>query len=311
MVVRSLNTAILGLAALLSSAISAEGAPTPTPNTAPSPASGESPESIANRVTTSDSKKSEPKIKDWIRSYIKTSRQQNTSTSPVSGSRPRFVRRVVFATDLGEQTGVQPQLTAIDPRRFNRLSYLETLRAEDLSWDIRINPRKMTTSADVAPAAPTPAQNLFRVGEIDSVVVTSEKGPWYIAQTTPAGNVEQVVTIDAPKEELESAEDFHTWLYSSFNYDGVILDRRGDLLLVGSQSVHLKSRGTQALAIRGTHDRIFIDRKDRDGAGLLSLVESDGDYGVFEVIFTEKSTREIPIGTKVLIERSKVDTTTD
>ncbi len=89
-------------------------------------------------------------------------------------------------------------------------------------------------------------------------------------------------------------------LLSSLGYDGVVLDVKGDYLLVGTFDARLKKKDLQGLLIKNSADSLVIQSKiAKEGAALLALVGYYGGYAVFKSII---GTESVQLGQKVLIE---------
>ncbi len=112
----------------------------------------------------------------------------------------------------------------------------------------------------------------------------------------------EVITIkDAPKltQKLDARRLFDR-LLASLGYDGIVLDIKGDYLLVGTFDARLKKRDLQGLLIKRSADSLVINSKtSKEGGALLSLVGYYGGYAVFKSIIGGDA---VKLGQKVLIE---------
>ena len=111
-----------------------------------------------------------------------------------------------------------------------------------------------------------------------------------------------LITIkDAPKlnKKLDARRLFDR-LLASLGYDGIVLDIKGDYLLVGTFDARLKKRDLQGLLIKHSADSFSINsKKSKEGAALLSLVGYYGGFAVFKSIIGGDT---VKLGQKVLIE---------
>jgi hypothetical protein len=169
----------------------------------------------------------------------------------------------------------------------------------NLSWDIKLNPPPSGRSL-------TPAENAFRVGDLDTVLVTPPEGNWRVLRLTKDSTVEQVADFTPPQKSVKkmNAGDLSQWLFSVFNYDGVVLDQRGRWVLVGAAASRLKETGVQALALKNSEEKIFLDAGERSGLGILSLVSIGGGFGLFEIVLLENDASQLVPGTKLIIEKA-------
>jgi hypothetical protein len=98
-------------------------------------------------------------------------------------------------------------------------------------------------------------------------------------------------------------EDLIAWLTTILGWDGVVLEQRGHQLLVGSTSKILAMPQLQALAVDGSSAKIALGQNERKGSGLLSLVYAKSGIGIFDIVFLGQGVKEIPVGTKLVIEK--------
>ena len=85
-------------------------------------------------------------------------------------------------------------------------------------------------------------------------------------------------------------------------YDGVVLDERGDFILVGSLDSRLKGKDLQGVLIENSDDAFAIAPEKAKGASaLISLVGKSGGYAVFKTVINA-SEANVKIGQKVIIE---------
>ncbi len=99
--------------------------------------------------------------------------------------------------------------------------------------------------------------------------------------------------------------DIVAWLMAQFGWDGVVLDQRGDYLLVGSTAAILATPQIQALAVGDSTGKLALKAAERKGAGLLSLSDTRGGIGVFDIVFLGQGVTSLPVGTKLIIEKKK------
>ena len=118
------------------------------------------------------------------------------------------------------------------------------------------------------------------------------------------GSAEKIAIARAPKlnKSLDARRLFDR-LLTTLGYDGVVLDIKGDYLLVGTFDARLKRPDLQGLLIKNSAESISIQSKSAsEGAALLSLVANYGGYAVFKSIIGADS---VQLGQKILIERHR------
>lgn len=111
------------------------------------------------------------------------------------------------------------------------------------------------------------------------------------------------VGVVKPYSGDKSAESVLTWIYQSFGYDGIILGRKGAYVIVGGPSSVFRKERIQALAIRGSESQLALLDKKRSGVSLLELQSSKGPYAIFKILALAKGSTELPIATKLTIQR--------
>ncbi len=219
-----------------------------------------------------------PALKDWIK-------------------RPRknggaFPRRIAFVSGFGEK-GEAPRFLALVGEDFEKVSYLRAADARSALWDLKLN-KKLFEETD-------PQDLVFTLTGADAVLVAPDKGDWELLRKD-GDRIATVVKRRGLKKPTPAA--VADWLVTALGWDGVVLDRTAEYLLVGSTASILKTPEIQALAVSDTADKIVLKADERKGAGLLSVSESDGGFGVFDVVFLGQGVKSIPPGTKLIIERA-------
>jgi hypothetical protein len=233
-----------------------------------------------------------PKLEVWVKEYLSAKRPQANA---------RWVHRFALVSDLAEQSAGQPVFREdVSPDQFNRLGWLSLANGRNLSWDMKLNPPPTGRSL-------TPAENAFRVGDLDTIVIAPDEGNWRLARLSNEFHVEIVAELPPPKKMVSKslkASELSTWLFKQFNYDGVVLDQKGPWVLVGAAAARLKEPGVQALALKSSEEKIFVASGDRTGLGILSLVSIGGGFGLFEIVLLENDETKILPGTKLIIEKA-------
>ncbi len=115
--------------------------------------------------------------------------------------------------------------------------------------------------------------------------------------------------MQASLREAHNSQTLFSEVFRILGYDGVILDRKQKLFLVGSSSELLRSKDIQALALANTEDKIHLSGQRKTGAALLSLREAQGAFAMLEIVLEDKDTSEIKIGTKLLIQKADITVT--
>jgi hypothetical protein len=205
-----------------------------------------------------------------------------------------FPRTIVFVTALPAKGKGAPTFKEIDGKSFNAVTFLRAADTANAEWDLKLNKAKYEDT-DAAEAA-------ISLTKADVIVLAPEKGDWQII-SFKAGKRETIAKAKPPKS--SKAEDIAAWMFTTLNWDGVVLEQRGDYLLVGSTALALGTPQIQALAVDKSAEKWKLSAAEKKGAGLLSLSEAKTGYGIFDVVFLGQGVTTLPTGAKIIIEKKK------
>jgi hypothetical protein len=207
----------------------------------------------------------------------------------VSGA---FPRKLLMVTALPAKGKGEVKFLDIDVDAFNKLSFFKIVDQKSAAWDIKIN-RSAEAKGD-------PLPGIIATTGADTVIHAPAKGDWKFLRV--AGK-KRVTAHSAKPPKGKTPEDIASWILSSLGWDGVVLAQNGDFLLVGSSAKILSQPQIQALAVTDSGDKFALKKDQRKGAGLLSLSENKEGVGVFDIVFLGQGIKEIPAGTKLIIEK--------
>ena len=201
-------------------------------------------------------------------------------------------RSVVFVRSLGETPGSELRFLPLDTEAFNKLSFISAANGINADWDFKLNKRKFAGMDRLAA--------VVALTGADCVVIAPEKGDWQLIR--PDGAKRAVLFAgQAPKS--AGNEDLIEWLFTGLGWDGIVLDQKGNYVLVGSTAKSMSFPQIQALAVDNSSAKIILKANERIGAGLLSLREAKMGVGIFDVVFLGQGITSIPVGTKLVIEK--------
>lgn len=220
-----------------------------------------------------------PALKEWTQKALKKYR---------GGAYPR---KIAFVKGFGAK-GEPPKFLDITPDEFHGVSYLAAADTRSALWDFKLNQDKF--------AGLDPKELVFALTGADTVLVAAETGDWELLRKV-AGKIASVGKRARAKTATPPVLAY--WLVTTLGWDGVVIDRSGEYLLVGSSAAILKTPEIQALAVADSEKKIVLTAAERKGAGLLSLSESDAGYGTFDIVFLGQGVKELPPGTKLIIEK--------
>lgn len=205
-----------------------------------------------------------------------------------------FPRTIAFVTSLPAKGKGAPEFMEIDAKAFAAATFLRVADTANAKWDLKLNLDKYE-DADSAEVA-------INLTKADVIVLGPEKGDWQIV-SYKAGKRETIATAKKPKS--SKVEDIAAWVFATLNWDGVVLEQRGDYLLVGSTVATLSTPQIQALAVDKSAEKWKLAAAEKKGAGLLSLSEAKVGFGIFDVVFLGQGVAGLPTGTKIIIEKKK------
>ena len=209
-------------------------------------------------------------------------------TSDRSGLFPHVIALVTSLPDKGE-----PQYMDIDAEAFNKLSYFQVSTPASAAWDYKLNKNKFADGDAL--------ETVLKLTKADTVLL-ADKTEWKFLRPNK-GKRQVLLTAKPPKS--QKPEDIVAWLPQVLAWDGVVIDQRGDFLLVGSTAKIVGAGQVQALAVGDSVDKFGLNKDQRKGAGLLSLSENKGGMAIFDIVFLGQGVTTLPTGTKLIIEKKK------
>ena len=190
------------------------------------------------------------------------------------------------------------ELVAIDANQFNQLGILQSRPIEEYQFAIRLNAQPGKPRNNCL----TKISNLFTCLDVDTVLdATAAK--WTLFHKRD-GKIITVTKAPPPKDSSSDDADYQEWVNQVTGYDGVALAQDGPYVLVIIPPAKTKET-SQALWIANSETRLRIDPKKVQGAGLLNMVSKSGSYAIMEIVFSNTAETSIPLGTKLILEKSK------
>lgn len=210
------------------------------------------------------------------------------------GKTGAFPHVIAIVTALPEKGKGEPKFMSLDPATFNKLSYFQVPNQASASWDLKLNAAKFA-DMDALDA-------VLQLTKADTVLLAPDKGDWQFLR----GNKGKRTVLHTAKGPGSTKPDaIAAWIPATLGWDGVVIDQKGDFLLVGSTAAILGAGQIQALAVGESIDKFSLKAAERKGAGLLSLSENKDGVAVFDIVFLGQGVTAIPTGTKLIIEKKK------
>jgi len=244
-----------------------------------------------------------PDINAWVKQINAANAKNPSGTS--------YPIRVAFVDDTYAKS---PKFLEFDLESFNNLGLYQAVQSSDLSWSWKLNDFHVKEKAKQDKSKPIETPKEVEKGnkllDLDSLLKTFDADVFVQA---PSDQSKEWITfriVNNAKEILAkeksptsfNTESLYRWLAKSFGYDGVVLAKKGEYLLVGSSTVFFKKKNIQAMAFRDSEKKFSLRPSEREGMGLLTLVKKSGSYGIFKVLFLGRGFTDVPLNTKVLIE---------
>ncbi len=204
-----------------------------------------------------------------------------------------FPKRVVLVEALEE--GEVPEFFKMDPALGKKATYFEIANSPQLDWEAKLNYKKISSMDGIKGA--------LHLSRADTLVHMPKKGDWSLYRESSSAAKSKV--ISRPGAAMRDLPSITKWIFEALNWDGVVLGKDGDNLVVGSSAEILKGEQLQSLAVDDSHTKYLLSATERKGSGLLSLVKSSGGFGYFTVIFLGAGIKSLPVGTKLIIEKKK------
>lgn len=221
-----------------------------------------------------------PLAKEWIETL--------TDKDFAVLSAPRSVTVVESFGPGGSANGI-PKFKVIEHSKCNEISFFRCTSGQDSNFSASINSSASVKGVDGA-------ANLTGV---DLVVYPGQEGTM-IAE--PQKKWTSRLLFDKQIFATFDIGEFIEQVFESLGYDGVVLAKRGDFLLIATTEKRLQKENLQGLLISGSSQRRTLDKSRRKGAGLLSLLNTWHGYGVFQEVAVSTQTSKSEIGSKILLE---------
>lgn len=205
-----------------------------------------------------------------------------------------FPKNLVVLTAMPEKGKGAPKFLSIDTKVFNALSFVQAVDVASADWDIKLNKSKYE--------AMDAFETVVQLTKAEMVISAPASGDWEVFD---ARGGKKTSIKKAPAAKGTTPQDIVTWLFTTLNWDGVVLEQKGDFLLVGAQAQAISSPQIQALAVDNSANKLLLTAAERKGAGLLSLSQAKGGVAVFDVVFLGQGVKALPAGTKLIIEKKK------
>lgn len=172
---------------------------------------------------------------------------------------------------------------------FSKLGFLQYFDQASLNFVQRLNPElKAGFNLKTVNLDFTPLHLALR-----------DEGNNMMALAASPEGFKDIGTWPIETRDRETSQNFLRWLIKNLAYDGIVLDRKNDLLLVALwQNTKQISQG---LLIENSHTLWVLDPKKLQGRALLQMLSVDRHLAIFEVLTDRNNKEAIEIGSKIIL----------
>ena len=204
------------------------------------------------------------------------------------------LRGVAFIESLGEEG--KPVLFDLAAPRLKTFGYLRLCRNTDLSLGMTLN-KKVLREGDNK--LEWNMLNIYNACLVRTAVLM-EGEDWKLVHKV--GNKTTVEYEGKPVKGKLGPKKLNSFIRKAIGYDGVILDVKGDFVLVGGFGDLMKKQ-VQALVLKDSAKRLIapVGKKKREGEAILQLVSQEGPYAVFKTLLSSNESGQPKVGAKVVL----------
>ncbi len=187
-----------------------------------------------------------------------------------------FPQKVALISNLSVEKGLD--IVDLDYDAFKKLSYIQFVTGESLSWSLKINQLRKDETNELAIVA-----HMMSVSGVNTLIYVPQnnQGEWRIYAMNHQ-KVELLVS-SAATESLLSERFILNWFMDHLGYEGVVLDYQDPYVLIASRSSYWK-KDMQGFLFDESHDAFMLKKGDLQGKAIIQLTEFKGHYAIFKVI---------------------------
>jgi hypothetical protein len=181
---------------------------------------------------------------------------------------------------------IQPQKTIssfpIDTNQFNQYGFLSHVKLKNVNWSFLLNrfDQEQPNFSKISKEINT--YRLFsKLADLNTVIFAPEKKNWWIMNESHG----QLKRLTAPYFlPTINEEGIYRWFFHTAGFNGVILDRNGSNLLVGSVEPLLQ-KGEQGVVYKKSFGNLKIKKDELPQASaIIECLEQEKGYGLFKII---------------------------
>ena len=232
-----------------------------------------------------------PDANSWFKEYLdmRKNKAEGLGTFPL-----RFVVVKKFSRKKN------PKIKKISRKKFNKRGLLQIADTGSLNQYFALNVRPANISGRAKKKSEDEwMKMMFAPLNVDTIIDGSG-GSWEAYQMGQGNELEKIIDESAPGKGSKATLK---WFKEHLGYDGVVLDQKDSYFLIGTIE-NIKKEGTQALLLKDSFNKATMDAGEK-GDGLLELKNIGHRASVFELILPGSTGKDIPKGSKIIIEKKK------
>jgi hypothetical protein len=222
---------------------------------------------------------------EWSGKYLAASEAKE----PHSG----IIMRTVVVSEL---TPTSVKFVSINSDEFNKLGFLQTASQAINEFPLRINEKPGEKTNNCLKDRKT---FILCLG-VDSLIELKDKS---LSIYTPKHEDANAPLIEANLKGTKKLElDIQLTVSNAVGYDAIVLEKRGDRLLVGLTSDHALPK-MQGLLAQNSATRLVLPKDLKViGTGVVALESREGAFAVMKILVTTLKDDMVRHGTKVVLE---------
>jgi hypothetical protein len=221
---------------------------------------------------------------------------------------PKALQNLFFVHKLaviqGMNKDVNGDAVEFDAGALKQLSFSDAVDPGNARLILQLNdPPKPAKGID---SQTSQLQYLFKLLDVDGVVVTSIEGEWHLFSRSRAKTIDDVVLASplAGTETLTAAK-LAPWLRQAQGFDAIVIATEGDRLLLVGDVQQLKAK-PQGVILANSAGSAILPRKAISGVAIIEIEEVVGKFATARRLIERNAASNAPIqvGAKIMFSKN-------
>jgi hypothetical protein len=182
-----------------------------------------------------------------------------------------------------------------DAEKTKKLTTLKTPSEDEIISTLDSNIVIDAESGDEKNNCESSLLDIFECFGTDTVLDVSNK-TWQLHQFNRSIKTIGILVTAKGREDSQ----FEKWMRQNLNYDGVVLDIKGQQMLVSLPMIDLPE-GTQAITLKDSFTRFEVATRRHASGALMELVSKEGRFAVFKSPVKKANPNDFKPGSKFYI----------